>query len=236
MSSILPVPLTLLKKEQLADIMSSIDIQFTYDPHLYVPVRTWDTDDLSAWVKDWVYWVTYQNNLHSAYHLLSDNGAEAPVEFINHQWHFLVWKDKQGYLTNQECLIKKHQYHTRWYDKREPSLISPLEPREPLPAYDSPPMDSSSNQESMHEETDEDIEVRHGINYDNEVLAQCAKLFTTREPIEPETITLAEAMDQMMQQTADYDFTLLDHEPMQISSTSAVSTTLTMPAQPFQVS
>jgi hypothetical protein len=186
-------------------------------------------------VKDQVYWVTYQNNLHSAYHLLSDDGAEAPVEFINHWWHFLVWKDEQGYLTNCECLIEKYQYQTRWYNEREPSPISPLEPQEPPPAYDSLPADSSSNQESAHEESDGDIEVQHGINYDDEVLAQRAELFTTREPIEPEPITLAEAMERMTQQTADYDFTLLDHEPMQISSTSAVSTALTLPAQPFQV-
>jgi hypothetical protein len=46
---------------------------------------------------------------------------------------------------------------------------------------------------------------------------------------------LAEAMERMSQQTVDYDLTHLDCKPMQISSTSAVSTALTMPAQPFQV-
>jgi hypothetical protein len=121
-----------------------------------------------------------------------------------------VWKDEQGYLTNRECLIEKHQYRTGWYDERALSPISPLEPREPLLAYYSPLAESTSNPQSAHKTLDEDIKVRHGINYDDEVLAQRAKLFTTREPIEPEPITLAEAMAQMEQQTNDYDFTLLD--------------------------
>jgi hypothetical protein len=121
-----------------------------------------------------------------------------------------VWKDEQGYLTNHECLIEKHQYRTGWYNERIPSPILPLEPREPPPAYDSPPAESTSNPQSEHEVTNKDIEVRHGINYDDEVLAQHAELFTTREPLEPEPVTLAEAMAQMERQTADYDFTLLD--------------------------
>jgi hypothetical protein len=169
--------------------MSSIDIQFTYDPYLYIPIQTQNTDNLSAWVKDRVYWITYQNDLHSAYHLLSDDGVEAPVKFINHWWHFLIWKNKQGYLTNHECLIKKYQFHTGWYDEHKPSPISPLEPWEPLPAYDSPPTESSEESQ-QHHKSDKDIVIWQGINYDDEVLAQHAELFTTWEPIEPVKVWL----------------------------------------------
>jgi hypothetical protein len=40
MSSTLLAPLALLRKGQLSDIMLSIDVQFAYDLHLYVLVRT----------------------------------------------------------------------------------------------------------------------------------------------------------------------------------------------------
>jgi hypothetical protein len=59
-------------------------------------------------------------------------------------------------------------------------------------------------------ESDEDIVIQQGINYNDEVLAQHAELFITCEPIEPETITLAEAMERALYQLADYNFTLLN--------------------------
>jgi hypothetical protein len=80
---------------------------------------------------------------------------------------------------------------------------------------------------------DKDIVIRQGINYNDKVLAQCVELFITQEPIEPETITLAEAMERALHQTIDYNLTPLDHEPMEIFSTSVISTALTLPTKAF---
>jgi hypothetical protein len=62
----------------------------------------------------------------------------------------------------------------------------------------------------------------------------CAELFTTQEPIEPKTITLAEAMDHMEYTTPDYNLTGLDCNlgPTHIAS---ISTAVTIPAQTLQV-
>jgi hypothetical protein len=137
-----------------------------------------------------------------------------------------VWKPEQGYLTNPSCRIKKHQLGTGWYSEQERPLISPLSPLEPPPTYDSPAAESSDSN-PPHEESDEDIAIQTGINYDNEVLASHAELFTTREPIEPKTITLAEAMDCMEYTNPNYNH---DPGPAHIAS---VSTAVTIPAQTF---
>jgi hypothetical protein len=131
------------------------------------------------------------------------------------------------YLTNPSCLIEKHQLGTGWYSEQERPPISPLSPREPPPTYDSPTTESSDSNPTQ--ESDEDIAIRTRINYDDEVLASRAELFTTQEPIEPETITLAEAMDCMEYTTPDHDY---DPGPVRIA---LVSTAITLPAQTFQV-
>jgi hypothetical protein len=144
-----------------------------------------------------------------------------------------MWKPDQRYLTNPSCLIEKHQLSTGWYLEQERPLISPLSPQEPPPAYDSPTAESS-NSNLLHKESDKDIAIHTGINYDNEVLASHAKLFTTREPIEPETITLAEAMDHMEYTTPNYNLTRLDHDPGP-THIASVCTAVTIPTQTFQV-
>jgi hypothetical protein len=53
------------------------------------------------------------------------------------------------------------------------------------------------------------------------------------EPIKPETITLAEAMEQACHSIPNYDLTSLDCNPMQISL--AASTAITLPTQTFQI-
>jgi hypothetical protein len=86
-----------------------------------------------------------------------------------------------------------------------------------------------SSDSNPTQESDGDIAIRTRINYDNEVLASHAELFMTQEPIEPETITLAEAMDHMEYTTPDHDY---DPGPARIAS---VSTAVTIPTQTFQV-
>jgi hypothetical protein len=156
--------------------MLSIDVIFSYDLNLFVPVRTRATNDLSVCVKGCIYWVNFLNNQRSAYHLTSKDNVKAPVEFINHHWHFIIWKGEQGYVTNLLCLIEKHQFGTRWYNKQEPSLISPLTLLDPPLAYDSPSMGTDTNSPPCGESED-DTPTRR--NYNNEVLAQRAKLFIT---------------------------------------------------------
>jgi hypothetical protein len=137
-----------------------------------------------------------------------------------------VWKGNQGYLTNNQCLIKRHQFSTSWYHNPEPTPILPLKVQDPPPAYNSSPTDHSSQHPNTP--TDKDIVIQLGINYNDKVLAQCTEHFTTQDPPEPETIMLTEAMECAAQQIADYDFTLLDCDPVQISS-ATTSTAVTVP-------
>jgi hypothetical protein len=138
--------------------MMSLKFEFSFDPHIYIPVQMCEVNDLSARVKGQAYWITYQDNRRSAYHILSDNGVEAPIEFTNHRWYFLMWKPDQGYLTNPSCLIEKHQLGTGWYSEQERPPILPLSPQEPPPAYNSPATESS-NSNPPYEESDEDIAI-----------------------------------------------------------------------------
>jgi hypothetical protein len=58
-----------------------------------IHILTHISDDLPKHVKGEAYWVSYENHEKSTYHFVNDQGIERPVELINHNWHYLEWKD-----------------------------------------------------------------------------------------------------------------------------------------------
>jgi hypothetical protein len=95
-------------------------------------------DNLPVHVKGEAYWVSYENHEKSAYHIEDNNRQERPIEFVNHGWYYLEWKDSL-YWTSKNLLIKGEvEECLGWWNESDldhpgyqKPILSPLEPRTP---------------------------------------------------------------------------------------------------------
>ena len=130
--------------------MASRIIYFSEDQEEFTVVNTRFTDDLSSHIKGRAYWLNLDHLGRSQYRIVISDGTPLAVEFINHHWYLISWR--QGcYVTKQSWKLSKGSYETGWYQENNPAnpnfqQPSPLEARVTSDPESSPTTASSCQQ------------------------------------------------------------------------------------------
>ena len=99
--------------------MASRIVYFPKNPDKFVVVHTQFTNDLPSHIKGRAYWLNSNHLGKSQYHIVTNDGTPLAVEFINHYWYLISWR--QGhYITKQTWKINKGDYETGWYHDNNP--------------------------------------------------------------------------------------------------------------------